>query len=223
MRGLAERALAPVDEGGAHAVGLGADAVEGVVGDEQDAGAVQADDLRGLGVGLPVRLEVAGLLRPRSRDRRESRCAGRRPSSMSRIAVGEDGELVAGAAQLFERRRPHRGTASASRSRATSQRTSSWRVGDAAAVHDVGDRAMADLAIGRVPAVAQRVDHRVLEVRAPPPGDEAVRASRPSPSCLRNGVTASVSPFCMSTMVPYWSKASALISRLRTSGCSMGA
>ncbi len=35
-------------------------------------------------------------------------------------------------------------------------------------------------------------------------------------------MTASVSPFCMSTMVPYWSKRRALISRLRTSGRSMG-
>src|SRR5262249_29962692 len=34
MGGLPERALAPVDERGAHAVGLGADAVEGVVGHE---------------------------------------------------------------------------------------------------------------------------------------------------------------------------------------------
>src|SRR5262245_56984877 len=42
--------------------------------------------------------------------------------------------------------------------------------------------------------------------------------SQPLP--LRNGVTASVRPFCMSTMVPYWSNASARISRLRISGFS---
>src|SRR5215467_2885068 len=41
------------------------------------------------------------------------------------------------------------------------------------------------------------------------------------PLRLRNGVTASVSPFCISTMVPYWSNASALISRLSTSGVAM--
>src|SRR5207342_2743153 len=41
------------------------------------------------------------------------------------------------------------------------------------------------------------------------------------PFLARNGVTASVSPFCMSTTVPYWSKASALISRLRISGRSI--
>src|SRR6266542_6859280 len=37
----------------------------------------------------------------------------------------------------------------------------------------------------------------------------------------RNGVTASVSPFCMSTIVPYWSKISTLISRLMISARSM--
>ncbi len=37
MRRFAERAPAPVDERGAHAETLGADAVEGMVGNEQDA------------------------------------------------------------------------------------------------------------------------------------------------------------------------------------------
>ena len=46
-----------------------ADAVEGMVGDEQDARAILADDLLGLRVGLPVRLEIARFLRPRSRGR----------------------------------------------------------------------------------------------------------------------------------------------------------
>jgi hypothetical protein len=36
----------------------------------------------------------------------------------------------------------------------------------------MGDGAVADLAIGRVLAMQQRIDHRVLEMRAPPPGDE---------------------------------------------------
>src|SRR5512138_735754 len=62
VRRLAERPLAPVDESRAHAVGFGADAVEGMVGDERDARAVLADDLLGLGVGLPVRLEIARFL-----------------------------------------------------------------------------------------------------------------------------------------------------------------
>ena len=42
------------------------------------------------------------------------------------------------------------------------------------------------------------------------------------PFFFRNGVTASVSPFCMSTMVPYWSKASALISRFEDLGTFHG-
>src|SRR6516165_11789661 len=41
------------------------------------------------------------------------------------------------------------------------------------------------------------------------------------PFCFRNGVTASVRPVCISTMVPYWSNASTLISRFRTSGISL--
>src|SRR3546814_15994720 len=59
---------------------------------------------------------------------------------------------------------------------------------------DVGHRPVADLAVRRVAAVAQRVDHRVLEMRAPPPGDEAVRLVVPTlvlqERCGRLGVAA---------------------------------
>jgi len=51
---------------------------------------------------------------------------------------------------------------------------------DAGAVHDMGDRAMPDLAIGRVLAMQQRVDHRVLEMGAPPPGDERIGIAAPA-------------------------------------------
>ncbi len=44
------------------AKGLGADAVEGMVGDKQNTGPVLAQDLLGLGIGLPMGLEVARLL-----------------------------------------------------------------------------------------------------------------------------------------------------------------
>src|SRR6516165_9246015 len=37
----------------------------------------------------------------------------------------------------------------------------------------------------------------------------------------KKGVTVSVSPFCISTMVPYWSNVSTLVSRLRTSDVSV--
>src|SRR5207244_8202056 len=48
-----------------------------------------------------------------------------------------------------------------------------------------------------------------------------VSGERFQPFLARDGMTASVRPFCISTMVPYWSKASALISRLRISGRSI--
>src|SRR5204863_10045482 len=57
-------------------------------------------------------------------------------------------------------------------------------------------------------AIAHGIDHRVLEMRAPPPGDEPVRLAA---FCSSNGATASVNPFCMSTTVPCWSNANALI------------
>src|SRR4249920_1572366 len=62
MRCLAEWPPAPVDKGGPHAVGFCSDAVEGVIGDEQDAGAILANNLHSLGIRLPMRLETAGLL-----------------------------------------------------------------------------------------------------------------------------------------------------------------
>ena len=62
MRGLAEGPLAPVDERCAHTVGLGANTIEGVVGDEQDVGLVLAEDFLGFGVGFPMRLKITGLL-----------------------------------------------------------------------------------------------------------------------------------------------------------------
>src|SRR6478735_4625819 len=60
VRGFSERPPAPVDEGGAHAECFGTYAVKSVVGHEQDARAVFGDDLLGLGVGFPMRLEIAG-------------------------------------------------------------------------------------------------------------------------------------------------------------------
>jgi hypothetical protein len=45
--------------------------------------------------------------------------------------------------------------------------------------HAVGGE-MADLPIRRVLPVQQRVDHRVLEVRAPPPGDEIICIALPA-------------------------------------------
>src|SRR5262245_14754863 len=62
MRCSAEWPFAPMDEGGSHAVRFRADAVEGMIGDEEDPGWLLADDLRRPGVRLPMRLEISGLL-----------------------------------------------------------------------------------------------------------------------------------------------------------------
>src|SRR5205085_7578942 len=55
-------------------------------------------------------------------------------------------------------------------------------IGNFTAVHDMGDCAMPDLAIRRVPTIAECIDHGVFEVSAPPPGDEVVR--RPMPTFM---------------------------------------
>src|SRR6266850_3808446 len=60
VRGAAKRPPAPVDEGRAHARGFGADAIERVVGDEQDLVHPHAHDLGGFRVRRHMRLERAG-------------------------------------------------------------------------------------------------------------------------------------------------------------------
>ena len=54
------------------------------------------------------------------------------------------------------------------------------RVLDTGAVHHMRDGAVADFPIGRVLPMQQRIDHRVLVMRPPPPGDEGVRIARPT-------------------------------------------
>src|SRR5262244_2854251 len=44
---------------------------------------------------------------------------------------------------------------------------------NAGALQRVGERYAANLTVGQMRAVQQRIDHRVLEVRAPPPGHQA--------------------------------------------------
>src|SRR5438876_7855496 len=94
MRCLAERPPAPVDKHGLHAVGFRSDAVEGVIGDEQDAGAILANNLRSLGIRLPMRLEIAGFLY--GNDVVEAKPDVRRSGlEHVAVAVGKDRELVA--------------------------------------------------------------------------------------------------------------------------------
>ena len=56
---VAKRAPSPVDEASRHAKRLGTDAIEGVVGDEQDRVWCQADDRGGGAIGRHMRLEGA--------------------------------------------------------------------------------------------------------------------------------------------------------------------
>src|SRR5262249_49372132 len=84
MRGLAERPPASVDERGPHAIGFCPDTVEGVIGDEENAGGVLPDDLGSPGVGLPMRLEIASLL---DRDDMIERKADVRPGGLEHVAI----------------------------------------------------------------------------------------------------------------------------------------
>src|SRR5205807_979632 len=138
-----------------------------------NVGPLLAEDLGGFGVSLPVRLEIAGLL---DRDDVIERKADMRPGRLEHVAVTirENGELVSLGSKLFECR-SHIGEWLELLDLAHEPPRFVRRVPDAAAIHHVRHRALSDLPIGRVPAIAQRVDHRVLEVGAAPPGDEAVR------------------------------------------------
>src|SRR5262245_46571310 len=59
---LAKWPFAAVDERGPHAIRLCANAIEGMIGNKQNAGAVMTNDLFRFRIGLPVRLEIAGFL-----------------------------------------------------------------------------------------------------------------------------------------------------------------
>src|SRR5262249_44646583 len=59
---LAKGPFAAVDERGPHAVRLRANAIEGMIGNKQDTGAILTNDLLSFCISLPVRLEIAGLL-----------------------------------------------------------------------------------------------------------------------------------------------------------------
>jgi hypothetical protein len=75
MRRLAEWSPPATDERGPHALGFRADAIEGMIGNKEDARAIEADDLGCLGIGFPVRLKISRLLQ---RDRTEIRYAALR-------------------------------------------------------------------------------------------------------------------------------------------------
>src|SRR5262249_12743002 len=102
------------------------------------------------------------------------------------IAIPENGEFVSLRPKLCERRH-HIGERLELLDLAHERAHLVRRVADAAAIHHVSDRALSDLPIGRMPAIAQRVDHRILEVRAAPPGDEAIRLAIPALALEKGG------------------------------------
>src|SRR6266566_5112876 len=178
------------------------DAVERVVGNEQDVRAILADDFLGRRIGLPVRLEIARLLDRNDVVEREVDVRPRRIQHVA-IAVRQDRQFVACSPQLLERGRHVR----------------KWlelldladeppylvrRVSDAAAVQDVRDGSLSDLPISLWPRSHKE---SIIEFSKCVRRHQVTNrfGSPPQPFCSSKGATASVSPFCMSTTVPYWS------------------
>src|SRR5215475_10197382 len=81
---LAKRPLTAVDERGPHAVRLCANAIEGMIGNKQNAGAIMANDLFRFRVSLPVRLEIPGLLHRNDVIERKSNV---RPGGFEHVSV----------------------------------------------------------------------------------------------------------------------------------------
>src|ERR1700730_11253866 len=184
MRCLAEWPLAPVDKRGPHAVGFRSDAVEGVIGDEQDAGSILANNLRSLGIRLPMRLEIAGLLY--RNDVVEPKPDVRRGGlEHVAVAVRKDRQLVSLGPKPLESGH-NVGKRLELLDFAYEPARFILRVRNAAAIHHIRDGAMPDLAVGRVPAIAERINHRVLEVGAAPPSHETVGLAVP-PFLLQKG------------------------------------
>src|SRR6185437_3410003 len=51
---------------------------------------------------------------------------------------------------------------------------------DAGALHHMGDRAVTDLAVRRMLAMQQGIDHRIFKMRPTPPGHKRVRIALPA-------------------------------------------
>src|SRR5262245_57111363 len=170
IRSLSEWPLPPVNECRPHATGFRPDTVEGVVGNKQGARAIFAEDLLGLRVRLPVRLAIASFLHRNDMIERE---ADVWPGTLQIVAppVRPNRQSESFGPEMLE-------CSNDIRKRlqlldfTDEPANLVLRIGDAAAVHNVRDGAMADLSVRRMPAIAKGVDHRVLEVCASPPGDK---------------------------------------------------
>ena len=140
-------------------------------------GTVDAEPLAGHGVRGMVGLEVPGLLdRDAVVEFKPDMRFGR--FEHVRVAVGQDGQAVAPAKHLQCVQHVGKGLQPLDLRHEPAHLL--VRVVDAGPAHDVRDRAVSDVPVRGVTAIAQRIDHRVLEVRAPPPGDETVRVSGPA-------------------------------------------
>src|SRR5262245_17695979 len=84
MRCLAKWPLAAVDERGPHPVRLRANAIEGMIGNKQDAGTIMTNDLFCFCICLPVRLEITGFLH---RNDMIERKANVRPGGFEHVSV----------------------------------------------------------------------------------------------------------------------------------------
>ncbi len=178
MRCLAKRPFAAVDEGRSHAECLGTNAIESVVGDKQDARSIKADDFLSLGVGLPVRLEVTGLLH---RDHMIKWKADMWTGCLQHVAIAirQYREFEPRCAQALQAGY-HVGKWLQPLDFGNKRRHFRLCVADAATIEHVADRPMADLPVWRMAAIEKRINHRVFEVRAPPPRDKARRIAGPS-------------------------------------------
>jgi hypothetical protein len=174
MRRLAERPVSPIDKRTPHARRLRADAIESMVCDEENLARLEAENFDRLCVGRAVWLEG---FRLRDGDHLIEGDLVILFGGLEHvgIAVGENDQLVFGL-QLFQGRRYFRKRLELL-DLADEIPDLFRRVLDAGSIHYVSDGAVTDLAIRRVLAMEQRINHRVLKVSAAPPGDERVRIS----------------------------------------------
>ena len=148
---------------------LGTDAVEAVIGDEEDLVQGHSQDLGGLGVGRDMGLEGAG---DRRRDDGVERDAviPLRVLQHVGVPVREDHDLEGGL-------KPGQGVGDVGKWAERLDLSHEvphllHRVRDPGTLQDPGHRPVADHPVRGVGLVQQGVDHRVLEMRPTPPGHE---------------------------------------------------
>ena len=178
MRRRAKRTFAPVDKGGPHAERFGADTVEHMAGNEQTARARLAGEVLDGSIGLPMRLEIARLLDGDHMIKFKPDMRLGRLQHIS-VAIGKDRQLEPTVAQALQFPDDF-GKRFQSLDPAHKPAHLILSVGNAGAIHNKGHRALADLAIGRMHAIAQRIDHGILKMRTPPPSDKAMRLAGPA-------------------------------------------